>query len=61
MNIDVVSIIPEIIVAGIGFIILLLSVFIGRKFDKVIAPLAAFGLVAGIAAILILNFYNPVS
>lgn len=61
MSVDVVSIIPEIIVTCIGFIILLLSVFIGRKFDKIIAPLAAFGLAAGIAAIFIFNFYNPVS
>jgi NADH-quinone oxidoreductase subunit N len=61
MSIDVVSIIPEIIVTCIGFIILMLSVFIGRKFDKIIAPIAAFGLAAVIAAIFIFNFYNPVS
>jgi NADH-quinone oxidoreductase subunit N len=61
MSIDVVSIIPEIIVTCIGFIILMLSVFIGRKFDKIIAPIAAFGLAAAIAAIFIFNFYNPVS
>jgi NADH-quinone oxidoreductase subunit N len=61
MSIDVVSIIPEIIITCIGFIILMLSVFVGKKFDKLIAPVAAFGLAAGIAAIFIFNFYSPVS
>ena len=58
MTIDLISIIPEIIVAGAGLLILMLSVFIGRKFDRAVAPLAAAGVVAAIAAIFIFNFYN---
>ncbi|MBE3084597.1 MAG: NADH-quinone oxidoreductase subunit N, partial [Bacteroidetes bacterium] len=58
MSIDVVSIIPEIIIICVGLLVLLLSVFIGKKFDKAIAPITAIGLVGGIAAIFIFNFYN---
>ena len=58
MSIDVVSIIPEIIITCVGLLVLLLSVFIGKKFDKAIAPITAIGLVGGIAAIFIFNFYN---
>ncbi len=58
MSIDVVSIIPEIIITCVGLLVLLLSVFIGKKFDKAIAPITAVGLVGGIAAIFIFNFYN---
>jgi len=41
MSIDVVSIIPEIIITCVGLLVLLLSVFIGKKFDKAIAPITA--------------------
>jgi len=58
MSIDVVSIIPEIIITCVGLLILLLSVFIGKKFDRAIAPITAIGLAGGIAAIFIFNFYN---
>lgn len=58
MSIDVVSIIPEIIITCAGLLVLLLSVFIGKKFDKAVAPITAVGLVGGIAAIFIFNFYN---
>src|SRR4030066_426394 len=58
MSIDVVSIIPEIIITCVGLLVLLLTVFIGKKFDKAIAPITAIGLVGGIAAIFIFNFYN---
>src|SRR4030042_1856326 len=58
MSIDVVSIIPEIIITCVGLLVLLLSVFIGKKFDKAIAPITAIGLAGGIAAIFVFNFYN---
>ncbi len=58
MAIDLISIIPEILVAGVGLLILMLSVFIGKKFDRAIAPLAAAGIAAAIAAVFIFNFYN---
>jgi len=51
MSLDIMAIIPEIVLVCFGFLILMLSVFTGKSFDKVIAPLAVFGLVASAAAI----------
>jgi NADH-quinone oxidoreductase subunit N len=61
MDIDIIAIIPEIIIVGFGLLVLMLSVFVGKKFDKAAAPLSAAGLVIALAAIFIFNFYNPVS
>ena len=61
MSIDIVSIVPEIIVVVTGLMVLLLSVFIGKKFDRAIAPVTAAGLIIALAAIFILNFYNQSS
>jgi hypothetical protein len=41
-------------------VLLVLAVSIYKKFDNVIAPIAAVGLVGGIAAIFIFNFYIQV-
>ena len=59
MGIDIIAIIPEIIVVGFGLLVLMLSVFTGKKFDKAVAPLSAAGLVTALGAIFIFNFYNP--
>ena len=56
MSLDIMAIIPEIVLICFGFLILMLSVFIGKSFDRVIAPLAVFGLAASAAAIFIFNF-----
>ena len=61
MSIDVISIIPEIIITGFGLLVLLLSVFVGKSFDRAIAPLITAGLVIAAAAIFIFNFYNHAS
>ena len=59
MGIDVIAIIPEIIIVGFGLLVLMLSVFVGKKFDRAIAPISAAGLILALAAIFIFNFYNP--
>ena len=56
MGIDIIAIIPEIIVVGFGLLVLMLSVFTGKKFDKAVAPLSAAGLVTALGAIFIFNF-----
>ncbi len=61
MSIDIIAIIPEIIITGFGLLVLLLSVFIGKRFDRVVAPLSAAGLIISLASIFIFNFYNPSS
>lgn len=61
MSIDFVSIIPEITITGTGLFVLLLSVFIGKKFDRAAAPLSAAGIIAAIAAVFVFNFYNLAS
>ncbi len=58
MSIDILSIIPEIIVVCTGFIVLMLSVFVGRSFDKAVAPLSAAGLIASGAAVILYNWNN---
>ena len=61
MVIDLISIIPELIVTGFGLLVLMLSVFIGKKFDKAIAPVISAGIVLAIGAVFAFNFYNPAS
>jgi NADH-quinone oxidoreductase subunit N len=61
MVIDLISIIPELIVTGFGLLVLMLSVFIGKKFDRAIAPVIASGIVLAIGAVFAFNFYNPAS
>lgn len=61
MSLDVISIIPEITITVLGLLVLLLSVFIGKNFDRAIAPVVAAGLVIAASAIFIFNFYNPAS
>ena len=56
MSLDIMAIIPEIVLICFGFLVLMLSVFTGKSFDRVIAPLAVFGLVASALAIFIFNF-----
>ncbi|MBM3705650.1 MAG: NADH-quinone oxidoreductase subunit N [Actinobacteria bacterium] len=58
MNVDLISIIPEMVITATGLLVLLLSVFIGKKFDRAIAPISAAGIIAAIAAVFIFNFYN---
>ncbi len=58
MSIDIFSIIPEIIVVCTGFIVLMLSVFVGRSFDKAVAPISAAGLIASGAAVILYNWNN---
>ena len=55
MSLDIMAIIPEIVLVCFGFLVLMLSVFIGRDFDKAIAPLSVFGLAASAATIFIFN------
>jgi NADH:ubiquinone oxidoreductase subunit 2 (subunit N) len=55
MSLDIFSIIPEIIVVCTGIIVVMLSVFIGKGFDKAAAPLSAAGLIISGAAVI---FYN---
>ncbi len=61
MVIDLISIIPELIVTGFGLLVLMLSVFIGKKFDRAIAPVITAGIVLAIGAVFAFNFYNPAS
>jgi NADH-quinone oxidoreductase subunit N len=61
MVIDLISIMPELIVTGFGLLVLMLSVFIGKKFDRAIAPVIASGIVLAIGAVFAFNFYNPAS
>jgi NADH-quinone oxidoreductase subunit N len=61
MVIDLISIIPELIVTGFGLLVLMLSVFIGKKFDRAIAPVISAGIVLAIGAVFAFNFYNPSS
>ncbi|MCJ7666044.1 MAG: NADH-quinone oxidoreductase subunit N [Actinobacteria bacterium] len=56
MSVDIMAIIPEIVLVCFGFLVLMLSVFIGRGFDRAIAPLAVLGLAASAAAIFVFNF-----
>lgn len=64
MNIDILSLMPEIIVAFFAFLILMAGVFMGKSFEKAAAPVAALGLLAAIGAVLWFNvgraglFYN---
>ena len=58
MSLDIFSIIPEIIVVCTAIIVVMLSVFIGKSFDKAIAPLSAVGLIASGAAVVIYNWNN---
>ncbi len=58
MTIDIMAIIPEIVLVCFGFLVLMLSVFIGKPFDKAAAPLSVAGLIASAAAILIFNYSN---
>ena len=64
MNIDILSLMPEIIVAFFAFLILMAGVFMGKSFEKAAAPVAAMGLFAAIGAVLWFNvgrvglFYN---
>jgi len=64
MNIDIFSLMPEIVLAGFAFLILMAGVFIGKNFEKAAAPMAALGLIAAIGAVLWFNvgrqglFYN---
>ena len=52
MNIDIFSLIPEIVAAFFAFLVLIAGVFIGKRFDKAAAPLAALGLLASAGAVL---------
>jgi len=56
MSLDIMAIIPEIVLVCFGLLLLMLSVFTDKGFDKVIAPLAVSGLVASAASIFIFNF-----
>ena len=55
MNIDIFSLIPEIIAAFFAFLVLMAGVFIGKKFEKAAAPLAALGLLASAGSVLWFN------
>jgi len=55
MNIDILSLIPEIIAAFFAFLILMAGVFIGKKFEKAAAPIAALGLFASAGSVLWFN------
>lgn len=55
MTIDIMAIIPEIVVVCSGFLVLMLSVFIGKGFDRAAAPLSVAGLVASAVTIFIFN------
>jgi NADH-quinone oxidoreductase subunit N len=55
MNIDIFSLIPEIIVAFFAFLILMAGVFIGKRFEKAAAPMAALGLLAAAGSVLWFN------
>jgi len=59
MTVDIMAIIPEIVLACSGFLVLMLSVFIGKGFDRAAAPLSAAGLAASAAAIFIFNSGSP--
>ena len=58
MSLDIFSIIPEIIVVCTGIIVVMHSVFIGKSFDKAIAPVSAVGLIASGAAVILYNWNN---
>jgi NADH-quinone oxidoreductase subunit N len=64
MNIDIFSLMPEIVIAFFAFFILMAGVFMGKSFEKAAAPIAALGLLAGIGSVLWFNvgrlglFYN---
>jgi NADH-quinone oxidoreductase subunit N len=64
MSVDILSIMPEIIIAIFSFLILMAGVFIGKNFEKAAAPIAILGLLASLGAVLWLNigriglFYN---
>ena len=55
MTIDIMAIIPEIVLVCFGFLVLMLSVFIGKGFDKAAAPLSVAGLAASAVTIFIFN------
>ena len=55
MNIDIFSLLPEIIAAFFAFLILMAGVFIGKKFEKAAAPIAALGLLASAGSVLWFN------
>ena len=59
MSLDIMAIIPEIVLVCFGFLVLMLSVFFGKSFDRAVAPLAVFGLVTSAAAIFVFNFNRP--
>lgn len=64
MDIDIFSLMPEIVIAFFAFFILMAGVFTGKSFEKAAAPIAALGLLAGIGSVLWFNvgrlglFYN---
>lgn len=64
MNIDVISLMPEITVAVFAILVLMAGVFIGKRFEKAAAPVTALGLLAALGAVLWFNvgrlglFYN---
>jgi len=55
MTVDIMAIIPEIVLVSAGFLVLMLSVFIGKNFNKAAAPLSAAGLIATAATVFIFN------
>ncbi len=55
MSLDIMAIIPEIVLVCFGFLVLMLSVFTGKSFNRAIAPLAVLGLAASAAAIFVFN------
>jgi len=59
MAIDIMAIIPEIVLVCSGFLILMLSVFIGKGFDRAAAPVSAAGLIASAAAVFLFNNDSP--
>lgn len=64
MNIDVISLMPEITIAVFAVLVLMAGVFIGKRFEKAAAPVTALGLLAALGAVLWFNvgklglFYN---
>ncbi len=61
MSINIVYIIPELIIAFFALLILLLSVFIGKKFDIALAPISVFGIFISLVSVFVFNFYNKSS
>ncbi len=61
VNINIISIIPEIIIVVFSLLILMLSAFVGKKFDKFVALLSALAVFLSLISVFLFNFYNQAS